>query len=664
MCTLFKKKRKKNNFKMFVASFFLLFLFLLNFKCSTPSDLHCMDGLIRYENERPSFSVSFLLNSSLANENEEDLPLLTFTDSILNYDLMKFSINQTQHFNCLFGKFDTSFVSLTKLDQSTNFIALSFDHETNDFTMIHSNDFEQFQVVTLKIPIDHSLINPAIGNFSMESISKIRFYPFSIHKDDIWRLANQYSHSCIVEPSIDTIDRDNAIPVNLVDNLLAFWPLDSTSGLLNIWNDNTNTDDDWSSNDEIWDECSIFTSEGSFNRSNASISRSIECEHQNKPIANLELITNKSINTVMILFFFRPAPNVELDRGILRLEPFNMSMTYLYESNSVSFHWEKAGSASVTLKHKDWNFVYTTLSTKADDFASNGTMANLRLLLGYDGHVPSDVDDLFSCVYIYNIYLTEKQLERVRNSCRDRLYSPRIFQKFKRNSQKFRNTPYPKRLKLENANESDSDLLLFLPLIGGLIGLVCVIGAFIAFYCFFLRKRQKKNNKDVKLEKEEMDGVCENLIYESRNYEITWKNINLLQNSLLGGGAFGKVHKGKLVLSPQNCYVVAVKVLPENATEEQRISLLREIEIMKRIDKLCGHHPNLLSILACISSTSNLALVVPYCEMGSLQSFVRDLRGKASFKTTIPFQTGIFCYIYRLNMWPMMVPVWKLLVFC
>lgn len=61
----------------------------------------------------------------------------------------------------------------------------------------------------------------------------------------------------------------------------------------------------------------------------------------------------------------------------------------------------------------------------------------------------------------------------------------------------------------------------------------------------------------------------------------------------LGEGAFGIVAKGQLI--DQQLKTVAIKMLKPNATDEETVDFIKEMEMMK----LVGNHTNIISLLGC-----------------------------------------------------------------
>ncbi|XP_068728085.1 uncharacterized protein [Montipora capricornis] len=122
--------------------------------------------------------------------------------------------------------------------------------------------------------------------------------------------------------------------------------------------------------------------------------------------------------------------------------------------------------------------------------------------------------------------------------------------------------------------------------------------------------------------------------------EIPPERIELLEE--VGQGAFGKVHKAKLIdgleffnKNTKDCCeknfkykIVAVKELHENANEGQKLEFLNEIELMK----VLGKSPNVLSFVGCWTEATPqktpLRLIMEYVPHGDLLHWLRAKRSQ------------------------------------
>ncbi|XP_068731951.1 uncharacterized protein [Montipora capricornis] len=127
--------------------------------------------------------------------------------------------------------------------------------------------------------------------------------------------------------------------------------------------------------------------------------------------------------------------------------------------------------------------------------------------------------------------------------------------------------------------------------------------------------------------------------------EIPPERIELLEE--VGQGAFGKVHKAKLIdgleffnKNTKDCCeknfkykIVAVKELHENANEEEKLEFLNEIDLMK----VLGKSPNVLSFIGCWTEATPqktpLRLVMEYVPHGDLLHWLRAKRSQIKGST-------------------------------
>ncbi|XP_068676796.1 uncharacterized protein [Montipora foliosa] len=127
--------------------------------------------------------------------------------------------------------------------------------------------------------------------------------------------------------------------------------------------------------------------------------------------------------------------------------------------------------------------------------------------------------------------------------------------------------------------------------------------------------------------------------------QIPPERIELLEE--VGQGAFGKVHKAKLIdgleffkkNTKDRCEkifkykIVAVKELHENANEKQKLDFLNEIELMK----LLGKSPNVLRFVGCWTETTPqktpFRLIIEYVPHGDLLHWLRAKRSQIKGST-------------------------------
>ncbi|GMS81435.1 hypothetical protein PENTCL1PPCAC_3610, partial [Pristionchus entomophagus] len=176
------------------------------------------------------------------------------------------------------------------------------------------------------------------------------------------------------------------------------------------------------------------------------------------------------------------------------------------------------------------------------------------------------------------------------------------------------------------------------PLIVGLsIGTFLLLIVILLCCCFIRNRRLKTVNKELeqKVEVAKMMNPYSDLPKKVDIWEIDRRNVDVYTNRKLGSGAFGAVYAGKLIgtalghhdstsplgvnmMRAENCEV-AIKTLPESADEESKSEFLREIMLMKSI----GYHERLVNMLACVTDSEPLLLVVEFCSDGDLLQFLK-----------------------------------------
>ncbi|GAU98634.1 hypothetical protein RvY_09753 [Ramazzottius varieornatus] len=95
-------------------------------------------------------------------------------------------------------------------------------------------------------------------------------------------------------------------------------------------------------------------------------------------------------------------------------------------------------------------------------------------------------------------------------------------------------------------------------------------------------------------------------------------------DQVIGGGEFGDVCKGTLLLPNQCSVAVAVKTLSQNATSEKaKADFLMEATIMGQFD-----HVNVIYLQGIVTHHSPVMIVTEYMENGSLDTFLRANLGQ------------------------------------
>jgi serine/threonine protein kinase len=137
----------------------------------------------------------------------------------------------------------------------------------------------------------------------------------------------------------------------------------------------------------------------------------------------------------------------------------------------------------------------------------------------------------------------------------------------------------------------------------------------------------------MKLTEEDKQVLMESL----KEVEIDYQQLELLDT--IGEGAFGKVHKGVLMLpayQPQLGYtktLVAVKTIKSYSTKDELKSFLRESALMKHFN-----HPNVLGLIGiCLNTPEHVPyIVLPFMANGDLRSFLRTKRGGRTSVSQMP----------------------------
>ncbi|KAL3176040.1 hypothetical protein MRX96_010748 [Rhipicephalus microplus] len=104
-------------------------------------------------------------------------------------------------------------------------------------------------------------------------------------------------------------------------------------------------------------------------------------------------------------------------------------------------------------------------------------------------------------------------------------------------------------------------------------------------------------------------------------YEVPYEALEVHEE--IGRGAFSVVHRAHVWLGKVR-ETVAVKMLKDNPTTEERRNLQREIELLK----LVGKHANVVNMRAYCTIGSRLALVVEYCPLGDLRTYLIKIKAR------------------------------------
>ncbi|XP_067658531.1 ephrin type-B receptor 1-B-like isoform X1 [Haliotis asinina] len=106
--------------------------------------------------------------------------------------------------------------------------------------------------------------------------------------------------------------------------------------------------------------------------------------------------------------------------------------------------------------------------------------------------------------------------------------------------------------------------------------------------------------------------------------------------SVIGGGEFGDVCKGKLRVPGRMEMSVAIKTLKPGATEKNRLDFLTEASIMGQFDD-----PNVIFLEGVVTKSNPIMIVTEYMANGSLDSFLRNNDGKFTVIQLVGMMRGI-----------------------
>ncbi|XP_063383588.1 fibroblast growth factor receptor 4-like [Cydia fagiglandana] len=105
-------------------------------------------------------------------------------------------------------------------------------------------------------------------------------------------------------------------------------------------------------------------------------------------------------------------------------------------------------------------------------------------------------------------------------------------------------------------------------------------------------------------------------------WEVSRSRVHL--GALIGSGAFGRVHVAQLAAKGGETITVAVKMLTENASDEETQDFLREIEMLKHV----GYHKHVIRLVACCTKQTPLLALLEHAPRGDLLSLLRAARGR------------------------------------
>lgn len=103
---------------------------------------------------------------------------------------------------------------------------------------------------------------------------------------------------------------------------------------------------------------------------------------------------------------------------------------------------------------------------------------------------------------------------------------------------------------------------------------------------------------------------------------LDYKDVTV-SDVILGHGHFGVVRKGSVRADDGGECPVAVKSLQDHPTSRDIEEFLGEIVLMQKV----GQHTNIVSMVGCcLDANKQCLLVVEYCPLGDLQTYLRKVR--------------------------------------
>ena len=109
-------------------------------------------------------------------------------------------------------------------------------------------------------------------------------------------------------------------------------------------------------------------------------------------------------------------------------------------------------------------------------------------------------------------------------------------------------------------------------------------------------------------------------------------------NKKLGEGQFGQVWHGDIV-SRNKSRTVAIKILHEGASVQDRKALIDELEFMKTLSP----HPNIVGLVGCCTRSEKVLIIVEYVAGGNLKDYLLNSRGtsKETYANLAPFSATL-----------------------
>ncbi|VVC26315.1 Fibronectin type III,Protein kinase, ATP binding site,Tyrosine-protein kinase, active site,Protein kinase [Cinara cedri] len=166
---------------------------------------------------------------------------------------------------------------------------------------------------------------------------------------------------------------------------------------------------------------------------------------------------------------------------------------------------------------------------------------------------------------------------------------------------------------------NDGHLLQWLAILFTVIA-SCAVALVIGFkYVYWPTKLKATENVD------RNDLVLLKDLRENGDLLLDYEDVTVT-DVILGNGHFGVVNKGSLRTDDGVECPVAVKSLRDHPTSRDLEEFLSEIVLMQKV----GQHPNILSMVGCcLDENKQCMLVVEYCPLGDLQTYLRKVSIKS-----------------------------------
>ncbi|KAJ8034956.1 Tyrosine kinase receptor Cad96Ca [Holothuria leucospilota] len=132
-----------------------------------------------------------------------------------------------------------------------------------------------------------------------------------------------------------------------------------------------------------------------------------------------------------------------------------------------------------------------------------------------------------------------------------------------------------------------------------------------------------RNAPPVASQQQHHQNGSNNYIEMTQRKGMEFPRKNLRFRETIGSGAFATVYKAYAysILKTGQKTVVAVKVLKENATENDRKDFMKELSLFKAL----GKHENLVTMYGCCTDQDPVYLIMEYLPNGNLQQHLRSL---------------------------------------